>query len=271
MFNKIMEEGFKRVWEEDRESQINFLKTIAKDVRNMNVDILVNAGCIFIPNNEYMVHFFGPKVLDVNYDCYNSYGNCNWNNNIIFPVRDILDRIVAISGFNPINKLMSEQEKDVTINAYRTSNSNVFDKGLHLFANKGVLKKAMEEGYIIITDGVFDMLVLADAGYNSAALLGSSLTEEHITYLKFIERVYLAEDNDKAGSQLGNYMKRRLRNFARIKFNKFKDVDDILKSEYRDEFLKELNRGMKSPIQCDIHIELNKGKYSRLERVVNNG
>lgn len=266
MFSRIMEEGFRKVWGEDRESQVNFLTTIAKDVRNMDVNILINAGGIFIPNNEYMIHFFGAKILEPRYDCYSNFGNCHWNNNIIFPVRDILDRIVAISGFNPINKLMSQQEKDVTINAYRTSNKDVFDKGLHLFANKGILKKAMEDGYIIITDGVFDMLSLGAEGFNTAALLGSSLSEEHITYLKFIDKVYLAEDNDKAGSQLGRYMKKRLPNFARIKFTNFKDVDDILKSEHRKQFLEELKEGMSSPIITDIHIKFNKGKYTRIVR-----
>ncbi len=257
MFDRIMSEGFDRVWKEDSESQTNFLTTIAKDVRHMNVNHLLNTGGIFIPNNEYMVRFFGSEVLKPEFDCYSPFGNCYWNNNIIFPVRDILDRIVGISGFNPINKIVSEEQKDVTINAYRTSNKNVFDKGLHIFSLKGILLRAIEEGYIIIVDGVFDMISLVGEGFISGALLGSSLSEEHVALLRLIPRVYLAEDNDKAGASLGRYLERRLPNFARIKFTKYKDVDGIIKSQYREQFVKELRECINSPIQVGMFTRFN--------------
>lgn len=252
MFTKVMEAGFKRVYEEDYESQKNFISIIAEQTRKVNPEVLLNAEGIFIPNNDYMLVNFGMLLMNKDFDCYSQYENCYWNNNVIFPIRDILDRVVGLVGYNPFNKMESQANKDININAYRTSSSSIFDKTKHLFGVKGVLRKAIEDGYIVLTDGVFDTLALNNAGINSAALLGSSLTEEHIAYLRMIDTVYLAVDNDQAGLRLSKTLKRKHHNFNAIRFNKYKDIDDVLKSENRDKFLKKFHDNIQSGTPTDI-------------------
>lgn len=252
MFTKVMEAGFKRVYEEDFESQKNFITIIAEQTRKVSPEVLLNADGVFIPNNEYMLANFGMALVDNTFDCYSQFDNCYWNNNVIFPIRDILDRIVGLVGYNAFNKMESQVNKDVTINAYRTSNSRVFDKGKHLFGVKGVLRKAIEDGYIVLTDGVFDTLALNHAGINSAALLGSALTEEHIAYLRFVKTVYLAMDNDQAGLRLSKTLGRKHNNFNAIRFNKYKDIDDVLKSKHRELFLKKFHENLSSGTPTNI-------------------
>lgn len=249
MDSKILAKGFDKIWQEDKESQINFLTTIASLVRDMKPDILFN-NCIFIPNNEYMVKFFGKEIMDADYDCYYD-GRCKWNNFLLFPIYDILDNIVGLSGFNPINKLKN-REGDYEPESYKISSSQVLNKKYYMFSLKGILKKAVHDGYIVLTDGNFDTISLISNGINACALLSSYLSDEQISILKMIGKVYLAVDNDSAGNSLAYWFKRYLPNGRLIKFNQFKDIDDLLKSEYRDEFLAEFNKNLNCPVQMDV-------------------
>lgn len=251
MNSKLLEEGFKRIWEEDRGSQVNFLTTIATRVRGMKPDILFD-NCVFIPNNEYMIKFFGKEIRDADFDCYYS-GKCKWNNYLIFPIYDIVDNIVGLAGFQPVNKARN-RDGDYEAEAYRVSSSRVLDKRYHMFTLKGILKKGIKDGYIVLTDGNFDTISLVENGINACALLSSYLSEEQIAILKLIDKVYLAVDNDSAGLKLARWFKQAIPSGRLIKFNKFKDIDDLLKSEYRDTFLAEFHENLQCEIPMDIVI-----------------
>lgn len=255
MLSEVLEKGFTKVYEEDMESQINYITTIAKDVRGMEPASIFDMNGVFIPNAEYMRYYWGPKILEPRYDCYRGIEECNWSNCVIFPIRDILDNIVGIVAFNPINKLMSKENNELKLNAYRHSSKTVFNKGLYFFTKKGVLKRAIEEGYLIIIDGVFDSINCCGNDLLAASTLGSSLSKEQKAILSFIETIYVASDNDEAGLSLARQIKSGHKDVRVMKFNKFKDADNILNSEHKDEFLRTFHKERELDIKRDIYFK----------------
>lgn len=247
----ILEEGFKKVLSEDRETQEHCIKEIASSMRKVDPSVIHNMGGVWIPNNEYMKEYWGPKILDPSFDCY-TYEECNWSNNIIFPIRNVLGDIVGLVGYNPINKLLSEQEENFHLRVYRNTGRKFMDKGKYIFCRDGVIKEAIEEGYLIITDGLFDTASANNEGLLAGALLGSNLSDEYKVILSFIKTIYIAEDNDKAGKNLARRLKAAHPDVRRLKFNKFKDLDDVLKSEYAEEFKRVFLTDLGNPVNKDI-------------------
>lgn len=250
-FDKVINDGIEKIYNEGMESQENFINTICKDVRNMkDTEIVKRAKGFFVPNNQYMISYFGEEILEPTFDCYNFDGSCNWHNHLVFPIYDIVGNIKGLVGFNPIAKLQSLEGEGTHF--YRHSSSSILNKSLNFFSLKGTLRKALEDEYIILIDGVFDALSLVNEGLNAGSLLGSSLSNEHLAYLSFLPRVYLAMDGDSAGLKLASRLQRMHKGVSIIKFNKYKDIDEVLKSKHREEFLKKFEEHRKQPYLTDL-------------------
>lgn len=243
-----LEEGFNKIYKDDLEAQNQYLQIIADDIRHCNVDVFTDNFGVFIPNNEYMTQNFGDKIKAFEYT---SDGRCVWNSAVIFPIYDVLDEVVAILGYFPLNKLKEDAGP-----SYKVSSKEVFDRKKFFFSPKGGMRKSLEDGYVVLTDGVFDTLQLNQIGINAMALMGSYLSKEHIAYLTLLDRVYLAVDNDRAGVNLLSYLRKQIKSAKGIRFNKYKDIDDVLKSEHREEFLNKLKNSLKRDYPGDIIITL---------------
>ena len=250
-----LNEGFANVYENDLASQEKYMEIFAEEIRKCDKNILIDAGGVFIPNNEYMQMYFGPITMIHDYS---KAGVCNWLEAIVFPIRDITDEIVGIEGYFPLNKLHKENGETLfKYNfKYKVSDKSIFNSSLYFFGMKGIQRKALEDGYVILTDGTFDALSLTHIGYNALALLGSSVSKQQIAYLSMLDTVYLAVDNDRAGQDLLKYLKKNLPNVKGILFTKSKDVDDILKGENREEFISQLDRKIQENLPGDIRIKL---------------
>lgn len=240
-FSEIVERGIEKIYSEDMESQLSFIKTVAEDVREVSADLLISMKAFFVPNNDYMIKYFGEGIQDYEYDCYWQ-GECVWQGYLIIPVTNINGRIVGFTGFNAYNRLVSIEENKWDLQYYRVSSDRLFNKSNYVFCPNGVIQKAIKDGYIVITDGNFDMLSLNMYGINAGALLGSYLSEVIIAQLLFIDKIYVSCDNDEAGVKLVQRMKKKLNNVYYLKQNGFKDIDDLLKSKYRDRFLTEFKK-----------------------------
>lgn len=241
--------GFKQVYETDIECQKDYLSIISSDIRNCPLELFTDNYGVFIPNNEYMIKNFGEACAAREYT---SDRRCIWNNAVIFPIYDILDKAVAILGYFPLNKLNTE----VQLPSYKVSSTEYFDRRKFFFAPKGVMRKALEDDYVVLTDGVFDTLSLNHAGINAMALMGSYVSKEQIAYLTLLKRVYITVDNDRAGTQLLKTLHKHLSNLTGIRFNLYKDVDDVLKSEHRDKFLNQIKKDMANGLPGDIIVRL---------------
>lgn len=240
-FHDVIDAGIQAIYEHDYEPQSSFLEIVCKDIRSMDLDVILQASGFYVPNNDYMKARFGPIITDSSFDCYNLSDECRWVNNVVFPIYNLNSRIVGLAGFNALRYVQAKENKDKTLNYYSYSNKSVFDKGKYLFCVDGTYRKALQEGYLIITDGLFDALSLSNEGYLAAALLGSTVTEEILVQLRFIKKIILAVDNDTAGNKLAEKLSRYLDNLFVIKQRYTKDVDDILKTGYKEKYLSRLD------------------------------
>ena len=75
----------------------------------------------------------------------------------------------------------------------------------------------------------------------AAALLGSNVSEQVLAQLTFVDRIILAYDNDEAGLRLARFLTKKLNNVVCVKQKYTKDVDDLLKTSYKDNYLEMLN------------------------------
>ena len=252
MFSSIMKIGIKEIKERYMEAQEVYIDSICKRVRNMKPDIIYTADAFYIPNQDFFRLVFGADIVNPDYDVYDSSGYCDWDGYLVFPIYDVLNDIVGLVGFNPINKLKAKEPEHWDLSYYKHSNTKLMDKSKYIFMLKGMFQKAIEKGYIILTDGVFDMLSGAQEGLVTGALLGSTLSEEMIAQLKFIDIIYMTMDNDEAGLRLLKLLKKYCPNTRAIIQGKFKDLDDILKSEYKEKFLKTLHTNIEGKVNVDV-------------------
>lgn len=111
---------------------------------------------------------------------------------IIFPIRDLQDRVVAFGG-----RILGEGNPKY-LNSPETT---VYVKSRHLYALNLSRREIVREGYAILVEGYTDVIGLWQAGIrNVAATLGTALGEEHFRLLsRLTEKVVLAFDADAAG------------------------------------------------------------------------
>lgn len=251
MFGSVIASGIKKIYAEDFDSQLFYVKKICNAVRGIDHQVVFDVQGFFVPNDEYVKSYFPPEVVNREYGIYGDNGYCLWNNTLVLPVTNVAGEIVGLAGYNPFKHLEAQENPELLTNYYTYSMKSVFQKGDYLYCKKGTYKEALKQGYLIITDGVFDTLSLTAAGYLSAALLGSSLTEVVAAQLRFIKKIIVASDNDEAGELLFQRISKVHHGAVCIRQGKGKDVDDVLKSDYREKYMETLDAciaGM--PLSC---------------------
>lgn len=205
-------EGVKRIWTEFEDYQTKVIKAILSDYRKIEDEeyfqYIKSLGCFFSPNDEFLTQMLG--VLPMEYT----------NSKLLIPMRDFSDRIfnfIAYDGDTPELK-------------YQYPNKYQWRKDKYMFITREQFKKAMEEEYICIVDGIFDQISLQQKGINAVSLCGSSLTEYHKHYLAFIKNKIVLPDNDKAGKKLVWDCTHELENCHVVKQGKEWDIDDYIKN-----------------------------------------
>lgn len=241
-YSDLVETGVKRIYSEDLESQKHYITEICQSVRNIEPAIVLKAQGFFIPNDDYLKFFFDAEVTSNEYDFYNVYGECQWTGRLALPITNAVGRICGLVAFDAFRYLEAHEQMDWTLNYYYYSNKRIFDKGYYLYGLPGVYKEALHQGYLILTDGVFDTLSFAKEGYLAMAALGSVVTDAMAAQLRFIKRVIVAVDNDDAGMMFYEKLSKVLDNVVLFAQNVAKDADDVIKSEHREGYLKELDK-----------------------------
>lgn len=231
--NEVFNAGYERVQEKYLAEQLEYLRIVA-EARNMPVEYIIAARGVFIPNDDFMYEVFGSEITQ--YDCYRD-SLCVWNNAVIFPVRDVTNKVRGFAGFFPLDYL----KKDEDVNYYAYSSQSVMEKGRFMYFPQGGISKAIDDGYLLIVDGLFDAISLCGNGYNAASLMGSNLTPEIIMQLRFIKKIIVPADNDNPGYLLYDKMKKRLSNVVLYQQGYTKDIDALLKTEHAADAKKALN------------------------------
>lgn len=260
--------GIERIYNEDFESQQVFIREWVKGCRTSPHEILFKAKAFYVPNNDYMFNYFGSDSLSSRYDIYNWDKQCIWHGNIVFPIRSVAGTIVGFAGFDPEIKLKKMRGEVILDNAYRYSVQEVFNRSHYVYMLPGVFEKSVKDGYIVITDGIFDMTTLAHFGFNSGSLLGSILTDQILMVLGFIDRLYIAYDNDNAGlelfKKLNVYFPGRV--FG-VNQNVEKDIDGVLSGPYSKQMIDALNFGIANKCPVSLHIKPQRSRMSSYNNV----
>lgn len=280
----VLENGINKIYDECLEEQTHFIKTICREVRNRELDILFDMKAFYVPNDEFMIKYFGPSIMSANFDCYDYLGSCKWKYHLVIPIRDVFNKVVGFSGYNPYvtlaRKDLKARQEDATIESksdatiedsnvfsgggagssnpsstvvssnnvkidngkiditsmsrYKESSSVLMDKSRYFICPLGY-EKALNDGYLIVVDGFFDSISLAQEGFNSFSILGSNISEKVRFCLSLIKVIYVAYDNDGAGRKLYNRLKAIHPNVHAIVQSKCKDIDAFIK-EYPNEF-----------------------------------
>lgn len=240
--NELFNSAYEKVYldSQAREAQCHYLQVIA-DLRHTNVEVFKKCRMLFIPNDEFLINFAGPEIVHPDYGCYQDSKHCIWLSQLIIPITNLVGEVKGFAGFNPFNYAEAKSTGDRSIAYYMYSTKGVFPKGSFLYCPEDSYTKALDDGYIFLVDGVFDAASIWDAGFNSAAMMGSTPTQQILMQLRFIKRVILIADNDEAGYKLYKSLRVKLHNVELLKQGGTKDADELLKSENREAFIKTLN------------------------------
>lgn len=243
-----LSEGLKKIWTEDREYQTCALKNILQMVRGVEdgavenlLNYLIADGMFYVPNDIYMSEIFGEEIKDMNYGIY--LGDiCKLTYRLAIPVRLLDDSIVGFIGYSNKDDFNDGNEGFIK---YLYPPKNVLKKSNYLYITRTEFKKALEDNYICIVDGLFDQKSLEASGINAVSLCGSALTDMHKLYLDRIKHKIVIADNDSAGRKLVKDIKKVWSNAVEIIQYDTKDIDSFLTTPSRVLLLKDTIKRMK--------------------------
>ena len=118
-----------------------------------------------------------------------------FRNRIIFPIRDVRNRIVGFGG-----RVINNDDQPKYLNSPETP---VFHKGGLLYNFSKVRPGLKNKDNIIVVEGYMDVISLASKGFlNSVAPLGTAITETQLNILwKENDNPIICFDGDEAGKQ----------------------------------------------------------------------
>lgn len=230
-----LEMGIQTVWSEDREYQFTCLRGIVENIRSvsdekirdLHVDYLYKQGAFFVHNDDYMVEKFGLVIKEPGLGIYR-FGRCTLAGRLAIPIR-FMDGTVR--GFIGYSKKPKELPDDESFIKYLYPPKDCFPKSRYFYVMPDEYKKAIDDGYVCIVDGIFDKIILQCLGINAVSLCGSALTKWHRYYLHFIKHKIVIADNDVAGRNLAGKCKRYLSNCVEIIQPKSGDIDSFLRTD----------------------------------------
>ena len=176
-----------------------------------------------------------------------------FRNRLMFPVIDVRGDVIGFSG-----RILGEGEAKY-MNSPETL---VFNKSRNLFALN--LAKKSKNGYIILAEGNIDVVMMHQAGFDSAvASLGTSLTAEQARLIsRYTNEVVIAYDSDGAGKKASQRAITLLEKLdVRVKVMSLtgaKDPDEFIKRNGADAFRNLLE---KSENHIDYRLQTMTDKY----------
>lgn len=238
------EEGIQKIWRNDEVSQKHYISVIGEQTRYLPLEAFQRFKAFFVPNDEYLKLYFGTSCAELQYELYGTDMICTVRNCIVFPCYSLSGRVIAWVAYNPFVKLSSIESNDFSRNFYSYPSKYIFQKSKYLFVLPEIYQKALEIGYLILTDGVFDCISFVHYGLCAASLLGSYLNSDTAFYLKFIPRIFVAVDNDDAGLKMLRSVHKYIPHAKAIKQGFCKDSDDILKTQRKEKYIEQIRRGI---------------------------
>jgi 5S rRNA maturation endonuclease (ribonuclease M5) len=255
----MFSEGIKKIWSEDAKFQTDVIKAILSDIRKIEDENLIDAlfdklkenGAFYVPDDEYMIRYFGNTITDSRYGVYYADYICKYNLRLVLPMIFFDGTINGFIGYTNVNDIDPE---DGSFIKYLYPPKITVDKRRFLFITPEEYKKAYREQYICITDGLFDQMSLTAHDINACSLCGSNLTLFHKLYLSTIKHIIVLADNDPAGRKLYNSIKKSFPTSVEIIQTLTWDIDDFMKNTKNILRLKETLTQMEKEGFCVNHV-----------------
>lgn len=254
---RLYTDGVNKVYETDFETQKHYLTVLCKELRNMEPEALYDFKAFFVPNQDYLATMFGKEAEEPLYDLYDFDGRCHWHGYIMVPVENIVGDVVGFVGYDALTRIDTIGTDKPRGVVYKYSSNSIFKRSNYIHVRSDVYLRALREGYIFAPDGTFDMINSVANGINACSMFGSYVNDCTAAQLKFIDRVYVPVDNDDAGERLGEMLRGRLGcKTIIVRQNKFKDLDDVLKSEYKETYLKQIRTHIADKSTHNLYVRL---------------
>ena len=154
---------------------------------------------------------------------------------LIFPINDVNNNVIAFAG-----RSLDDSNQAKYINSIETP---LYNKSKVFYGLNLAKKKILEEKFIILVEGYFDLIRLYQNGIqNVLAISGTSFTDMHASIIKqYSSNIFIAFDGDisgeKAAIRTGYTLLRNSINPKIITIPKGMDPDDWVDSEGPDIFL----------------------------------
>lgn len=153
-----------------------------------------------------------------------------------------LEQSLVIPYFSLYNELLGIAVR--LVNQKPKFDSTSFKKSEHLFNLNNSWKSILEQKYVILTEGQFDVIGLVKEGIeNVAAICGSSFSFTQLCLLRrFCKKVVLVLDGDKVGREKSKQIKVFIEFNSDIKCKSIDlgndlDPDDFVNKYGKDKFL----------------------------------
>ena len=227
--------GIRSIWEQDRDYQLACLQGILGTIRNisngeileLHLNYLMKLGAFFVHNDDYVADHFGDHIKEPKYGVYTSEGRCFLTGRLAIPLVVFDD---SVRGFVGYSKKPDDFDPTAVFVKYLYPPKYAFNKSRYMFITPEEYKKAVEDQYVCIVDGLFDKIILQCLGINAISLCGSSLTIWHKYYLSFIKHKVVVADNDLAGRHLASYCKKALPGCIELIQAATGDIDSYIRS-----------------------------------------
>jgi hypothetical protein len=229
--DRIWKDGYNKIMSNEvtRKEQILWITEAATEIRNMPADELIKREFLYIPNDIYMLHFFGSEIAEYKYGVYRN-DSCNLYKRLIFPIRGFNNQVAGLGGWS----CDSEWK-------YVYSPDTMWDKSRYFYIAHDDFVGALNDDYLFIVDGIFDSISLSSLGIHSASLMGSNLSNWHLYYLRLFKYVIVVPDNDNAGVSLVKKIKKHRPDCIVLWQGKCKDIDDYIKSRDTSKLIEQCN------------------------------
>ena len=241
-------QGLNKLWTEDYNEQRYLLRSILENIRGLKgealdnlLEYIIKEQMFYVPNDIFMCDVFGEEVKHYSNGIY--FGDvCNLCYRLAMPVRLLDNTVIGFIGYT--NKDDFDDDNNAFIK-YRYPPKYILQKNKYIYITRDEFKKAIDEQYICIVDGLFDQKSLEANGINAVSLCGSSVTEFHKLYLNSIKHKVIIADNDEAGRNMASYIKSVWTDAVEITQSETKDIDSFLHTPDKIKELKNLINTMK--------------------------
>lgn len=252
----ILDCGVERIYDEDFESQRIFLTHIAENIRHMPVEEFYKRRMFFVPNDEYMVHFFGTEILSKKYDMYYDSKMCRYYKRLAMPIQNFNGEISAFCGYDDGSEYGGENFIKYLYPGYSSLHKDRF-----LYIGRDEYVKAVQEDYIMLVDGMFDQVRLESFNFNAASIMSSNYTKYHQEYISVIKHKIVVPDNDEAGLKLARKIRESYPDAVIMYQTECKDIDQYLqKPENVKRFFQAFEYLKKTGFMFDINLNRFDGK-----------